>query len=74
MVAGNRIMHKMKDSDTLYTSLPLYHSAGGVMAIGVALHSGCSVAFRKKFSASQFWQDCIKYDVTVSLNFLLKPY
>lgn len=65
MALVTNIMQRMTSRDILYTPLPLYHSAGGILAIGVALLSGCGVVFRKKFSASQFWKDCIKYEVTV---------
>ena len=53
--------------DIVYDTLPLYHSNGGVIAMGQALLTGSTVALRRKFSASQFWNDCIKYKCTVSL-------
>jgi fatty-acyl-CoA synthase len=37
--------------------LPLYHSAGGVCAIGPALLTGGSVILKRKFSVSEFWDD-----------------
>lgn len=33
--------------------------------LSVACVAGATVAIRNKFSASQFWDDCRKYDVTV---------
>ncbi len=51
--------------DRVYNTLPLYHSAGGVAAPGVALSAGATIVLRRKFSASRFWDDCVKYDVTV---------
>ena len=51
--------------DTIYASLPLYHSAGGMMGVGIALVFGCTVVIKKKFSVSQFWTDCIRYKCTV---------
>lgn len=59
-------MQGISESDIQYTALPLYHSAGGTLGIGQALCFGTSVALRKKFSASNFWKDCVKYEVTVS--------
>lgn len=36
------------------------------MGIGQGLIHGMTVVIRKKFSASKFWDDCIKYNCTVS--------
>ncbi|XP_062276068.1 long-chain fatty acid transport protein 2-like isoform X2 [Scomber scombrus] len=52
--------------DVVYISLPLYHTAGFV-GFTAALQMGVTVALRSKFSASQFWDDCRKYNVTVIL-------
>jgi fatty-acyl-CoA synthase len=43
--------------DRLYDCLPLYHSVGGVVAVGSMLVAGGSVVIRKRFSASRFWDD-----------------
>lgn len=50
--------------DVVYTPLPLYHSVGGMIGVGQALFFGSTVAIRPKFSASEFWNDCIKYEAT----------
>lgn len=50
--------------DVMYCALPLYHTAGGVMAVGAALTSGGTVALRRRFSASEFWSDVCRYDAT----------
>lgn len=55
---------KSAESDRMYVVLPLYHSAGGVCAIGSTLTVGGSVIIRRKFSATQFWDDCHKYRAT----------
>jgi acyl-CoA synthetase (AMP-forming)/AMP-acid ligase II len=44
--------------------LPIYHSNAGVIGIGAALISGATVVLRKKFSASNFWKDCVEYKCT----------
>ncbi len=44
-------------SDVMYCALPLYHSAGGAMAVGCVLLSGATMALRRKFSAREFWSD-----------------
>lgn len=41
----------------MYCALPLYHSAGGAMAVSGVLQSGATLALRRKFSASEFWND-----------------
>ncbi|MBY0400570.1 long-chain-acyl-CoA synthetase, partial [Myxococcota bacterium] len=50
--------------DRTYCCLPLYHTAGGVMAVGGVLMAGGSIAVARRFSASQFWSDCVRYEVT----------
>ena len=54
----------MTSDDVLYTPLPLYHSAGGVLGSGMILF-GPIVVIRRKFSVTSFWADCIKYNCTV---------
>ncbi|XP_069564264.1 long-chain fatty acid transport protein 2 isoform X2 [Brachyistius frenatus] len=51
--------------DVFYVNLPLYHSAGFLIGMIGAIERGITVVLRRKFSASQFWDDCRKYDVTV---------
>ena len=43
--------------DRLYDCLPLYHSVGGIVAVGSMLAVGGAVIVRERFSASQFWPD-----------------
>lgn len=62
---GIYIMGKFKSSDVIYTPLPLYHTAGGIMTVGTALLCGTTVVIRKKFSASAYFPDCIKYNCTI---------
>jgi fatty-acyl-CoA synthase len=46
-----------RPEDRMYDCLPLYHSVGGVVAVGALLVSGGSVVIRPRFSASDFWRD-----------------
>lgn len=62
-----RRMMRIRASDVLYTPLPLYHTAGGLLGIGQALLYGNTVVLRRKFSASQFWDDCKLHQCTVCL-------
>ena len=54
-----------KSGDRLYNVLPLYHSAGGVCAIGPALLTGGSVILKRKFSVHEFWDDVHRYEATL---------
>ncbi|XP_016374264.1 long-chain fatty acid transport protein 4-like [Sinocyclocheilus rhinocerous] len=56
---------RMKPEDVLYDCLPLYHSAGNIVGVGQCLIHGMTAVIRKKFSASKFWDDCIKYNCTI---------
>uniref|UniRef100_A0A8C5JZ81 long-chain-fatty-acid--CoA ligase n=1 Tax=Jaculus jaculus TaxID=51337 RepID=A0A8C5JZ81_JACJA len=38
---------------------------GNIMGVGQCIIYGLTVVLRKKFSASRFWDDCIKYNCTV---------
>jgi fatty-acyl-CoA synthase len=51
-------------NDRTYCCLPLYHSAGGMMAVGGALLSGGALVIVRRFSAKRFWSDCAQHDVT----------
>jgi fatty-acyl-CoA synthase len=50
--------------DRLYDCLPLCHSVGGVVAPCSMLSAGGSVVLAEKFSASQFWDDIVRFDCT----------
>ncbi len=57
-------MMDVQPEDRMYNCLPMYHSVGGVQATGATLVGGGSVVIREKFSASQFWNDIIRWDCT----------
>jgi fatty-acyl-CoA synthase len=50
--------------DRMYDCLPLYHSVGGVVAVGCMLAAGGSAAIAEKFSAQRFWDDVVRFDCT----------
>jgi len=54
-----------KASDRMYNVLPLYHSAGGVCALGPAFLTGGSVILKRKFSVHEFWDDVHRYEATL---------
>ncbi len=54
-----------KPSDRMMMVLPLYHATGGLCGVGAAIANGGSVVIQRKFSATKFWDDCIKYKATL---------
>ena len=58
-------MMDARQEDRLYDCLPLYHSTGGVVAIGAMLVAGGSVLIRARFSAKRFWNDVAEGDCTI---------
>jgi fatty-acyl-CoA synthase len=46
-------------ADRIYITLPLYHATGGLCAVGAALLNGGAIILRRKFSATQFWDDVV---------------
>ncbi|XP_034565061.1 long-chain fatty acid transport protein 6 [Notolabrus celidotus] len=53
------------ENDVMYVPLPLYHSAASLIGIGGTIELGATCILKKKFSASHFWNDCRKHNVTV---------
>jgi fatty-acyl-CoA synthase len=51
--------------DRLYDCLPMYHSVGGVVALGAMLVNGGSVLVRPRFSATRFWDDIVDGGCTI---------
>ncbi|NWW86884.1 S27A2 synthetase, partial [Rhynochetos jubatus] len=58
--AGN-----VTSEDIVYTALPLYHSSALLVGVHGCIMKGATIVLRARFSASQFWDDCRKYNVTV---------
>lgn len=59
-----RILSGLRPDDVTYIAVPLYHATGSVAAFGSALATGGTVALRRRFSATQFWDDCVTFGVT----------
>jgi len=66
LVMGGGAMgaQELGPEDRMYVPLPLYHSAGGVMAAVGALLSGGGLVLTRRFSASRFWSDCRRTEAT----------
>ena len=54
-----------RPEDRLYDCLPMYHSVGGVVAVGAMLAAGGAVILREGFSASRFWPDVVASGATI---------
>jgi fatty-acyl-CoA synthase len=54
-----------KVSDRMYNCLPMYHTAGGIVATGALLVNGGSVVIREKFSVREFWDDIVRFECTL---------
>jgi fatty-acyl-CoA synthase len=52
-------------SDRIYDPLPLYHSTGGVCAVGMAFFRGGALILKRKFSVHEFWDDVHEYGATM---------
>uniref|UniRef100_A0A183C5J2 Secreted protein n=1 Tax=Globodera pallida TaxID=36090 RepID=A0A183C5J2_GLOPA len=44
----------------------MYHSAGGILGTSQVIVRGCTACIRTKFSATNFWKDCTRFECTVS--------
>jgi fatty-acyl-CoA synthase len=64
MIAFASVM-EATENDRMYDCLPLYHTVGGVIAVGAPLMVGGSVFIREKFSARQFWTDVVAHRCTL---------
>ncbi|KIH65679.1 long-chain-acyl-CoA synthetase domain protein [Ancylostoma duodenale] len=53
-------------TDRIYICLPLYHTSAGVLGIGQTILHGATCVIREKFSARNFWKDCVMNKCTVS--------
>jgi len=58
-------MMDVQPDDRLYNCLPMYHSIGGIVAVGSMLVKGGSVMIRDRFSASRFWDDVVDGGCTI---------
>lgn len=54
-----------KSDDRMYICLPMYHTAGGVLAPGAVMLAGGTAVIREKFSAREFWNDIVQFNCTM---------
>jgi fatty-acyl-CoA synthase/citronellyl-CoA synthetase len=55
---------RLKETDTLYIPLPLYHNNALTVSLGSVLGNGASLAIARKFSVNNFWSDVRHYNAT----------
>jgi acyl-CoA synthetase (AMP-forming)/AMP-acid ligase II len=61
-----RVVAAIEPSDVVYgAGLPLHHSSGFIVGFCAALVGGGAYAIRRRFSASQHWDDVARYGATV---------
>jgi acyl-CoA synthetase (AMP-forming)/AMP-acid ligase II len=60
----SRVALECEPDDVVYTALPFYHGSAQWAGLGACLYSGATLAFRRKFSASRFWDDVSKFGAT----------
>ena len=65
MIYGFSAAMNAKASDRMYQCLPMYHSTGGVLAVGAVLTVGGSCFIRERFSATDFWTDIVRHQCTM---------
>ncbi len=58
-------MMDARREDRLFNCLPMYHSVGGVVAVGAMLFAGGSVVIRQHFSVTRFWRDIVEHACTI---------
>ncbi len=58
-------MMDAQPEDRLFDCLPMYHSVGGVVAVGAMLFAGGSVVIRQQFSVTRFWPDVVQTGCTI---------
>ncbi|VVO25438.1 long-chain-acyl-CoA synthetase [Pseudomonas fluorescens] len=63
-VSFGMIALDMGPADVVYCTLPLYHATGLCVCWGSAICGASGFAIRRKFSASQFWNDVRKFNAT----------
>jgi acyl-CoA synthetase (AMP-forming)/AMP-acid ligase II len=55
---------EMEPDDVVYVTTPLYHSVGMYIGWSGTLTTGATLALRRRFSASNFWDDVHRFGAT----------
>lgn len=65
LVSTVNVAQNLNSRDVYYLALPLYHATGLLACWGAVLVAGASVVIRRKFSATEFWDDINRYQATI---------
>lgn len=65
MMGGFAAAANATEKDRMYVCLPLYHSAGGVCAVGTVLTVGGAVIVKRRFSTREFWDDVVDHKASL---------
>ncbi|XP_071478714.1 long-chain fatty acid transport protein 2-like [Diadema antillarum] len=67
LLAGGFMLNsfQMTCDDVMYITLPLYHISALFIGLSNVINNGATCVLRRKFSASKFWIDCRKHNVTM---------
>ncbi len=65
MYYNGKIVLNVKPTDTIYVPLPFFHTNALALSWPCIFASGASVAIRRKFSVSNFWDDVRKHNATI---------
>lgn len=55
---------QLKEDDVFYCPLPFYHATAMLVCWGSIIAAKASLVLKRKFSASEFWEDVYRYQVT----------
>jgi fatty-acyl-CoA synthase len=70
LIAGltfSELVLELGANDRVYAPLPLHHSSALILAAGSCLVAGVPLILRRRFSASEFWDDVRRFEATVML-------
>jgi citronellyl-CoA synthetase len=65
MYYNGKIVLNVKPTDTIYVPLPFFHTNALALSWPCIFAKGACVAIRRKFSASNFWDDVCKHNATI---------
>ena len=58
-------MMRLRSTDVFYCFLPMFHGAAMMSLVSSAITRGGTIVIRRKFSASNFWGDVRRYNISV---------
>ncbi|MDR3417372.1 MAG: long-chain-acyl-CoA synthetase [Nevskia sp.] len=64
MAGLGQLALRLEPDDAFYCPLPLYHNNALTVSWGAVLGAGCTLVLGRKFSASRFWDEVRRHDVT----------